>query len=555
MSLRAQRSPLRLFISLIITVLTTETVITVFVHSLPTTVPVLVETVVEVVLLLGVLFPILYKKVLSPLLHEMTIGTLTAEALRASEERYRFLVGNLHDIIWELDGEFRVTFVTPSVQDVLGYTTAEVLGMSAVDMLTPASQEKFATILAEVHACQASSPGERTFMRTDELELVDKDGQAIWTEISGTLVFSRDNRLQTILGVTRVISDRKQAEKALKDACNLLEKTISSLNEAVFIVNTQTRIVEEVNGVAVKMFGYSREELIGTHTSLFHVNAEMSRQFGEEMLRAYEEKGFFETTFRMKRKDGSVFDSEHSVVPIVTDDGSYLSHVCVVRDISERVRSRERLEASLKEKEILLREVHHRVGNNLQIITSLLGLQRRYFTDGYHIDLFEDSCNRIATLALIYESLSNSASLNEIDFSCYVKNLLSRLNDACRVDPAAVNCHITTTDVILDIDAAVPCGLIINELVSNSFRFAFPEGRKGRVEVELGAGPDGRFLLTVRDDGVGLPPGFDVFEPATLGFRLVNLFVEQLGGEMACSTGEGTKFAISFGTTNGRELA
>lgn len=550
-----ERSPLRLFISLIITVLTTETVITVFVRSLPTAIPVLVEVVVEVVLLLGALFPVLYKRVLSPLLHEMTERSLTAEALRKSEERYRFLIDNLHDIIWELDGELRLTFVTPSVREILGYDVAEVLGIPAVELLTPASQQKFADILAEVHARQAASSGELTFMRTDEFELVGKNGQPIWTEISGTLVFSPDNRLQTILGVTRIISDRKRAEMALKGAYNLLEKTISSLNEAVFLVNTKTGIVEEVNSTAVKMFGYCREELIGAHTSLLHVSAETSRQFGEEMLRAYQEKGYFETTFRMKRKDGSVFDSEHSVVPIVADDGNCLSHVCVVRDISERVRSRERLECSLKEKEILLREVHHRVGNNLQIITSLLGLQGRYFTDSYHIALFEDSRNRIATLALIYESLSNSASLKEIDFPCYVKNLISHLYDACRVDPSAVSCHVTATDVILDIDTAVPCGLIINELVSNSFKFAFPAGRKGHVEVELGADRNGRLLLTVRDDGIGLPPDVDVSGPQTLGLRLVNLFVEQIGGELEFTTAQGTEFRIFFGTNNGREFA
>ena len=146
------------------------------------------------------------------------------------------------------------------------------------------------------------------------------------------LVDGAAGKLAMILDIT----DRKQVEQELTEAYILLRKTVASLNEAVFIVDSGTRIIKDVNVTAEKMFGYSREELLGTHTSFLHVNEEMSRQFAETMHREYGEKGFFETTYRMKRKDGSVFDSEHFVTPICAEDGSYLSHVCVVRDISER---------------------------------------------------------------------------------------------------------------------------------------------------------------------------------------------------------------------------
>ncbi|MBF0553857.1 MAG: response regulator [Nitrospirae bacterium] len=217
------------------------------------------------------------------------------------------------------------------------------------------------------------------------------------------------------------------------------------------------------------------------------------------------------------------------------------------KEIVERTNAEKHATRSLRDKEVLLREIHHRVKNNLQIVSSLLDLQTKYIKDPSTLDMFKDSQNRLKTMALLHEKLYQSDNMAEIDFAKYLTNLLDHLYRSYCID---TSCILMSTDIdkaTIGLDTAVPCGLIVNELVSNSLKHAFKGQQGGRLSVSLHKLDDGQFKLTVSDTGVGLSDGIDLKNSKTLGLRLVNaLVIEQLEGTLEFDTNNGTSFWIVF---------
>jgi len=214
-------------------------------------------------------------------------------------------------------------------------------------------------------------------------------------------------------------------------------------------------------------------------------------------------------------------------------------------DVAERKRMEEKIRASLREKEVLLKEVHHRVKNNMQVISSILNLQSRYIKNNHTLKVFADSQNRIRSMALVHEKLYESEDLAKIDFAEYVRSMTSYLlglhgaGNSIRFD-------IDIKDILLDVNTAIPCGLIINELVSNSLKYAFPKGRGGEIYICLHLAEDDKFTLTVKDNGIGLPKGLDFRKTESLGMQLVIMLTEQLDGSIEVDIKKGTTFKIRF---------
>jgi two-component sensor histidine kinase len=214
-------------------------------------------------------------------------------------------------------------------------------------------------------------------------------------------------------------------------------------------------------------------------------------------------------------------------------------------EIVERTRAEQELQASLEEKVVLLKEIHHRVKNNLQVISSLLNLQSQTIEDDDTLATLRDSQNRIRSMALIHERLYRSRDLSRIDLGEYVQSLSSFLIRSYRAYTRAVQLRVDADDVALSIDAAVPCGLIINELMSNALKHAFPDGREGEIRVAIKA-DNGLVQLSVGDNGVGFPDDVDFRETESLGLQLVNTLVDQLDGTVALRVNGGTTFEIAF---------
>jgi PAS domain S-box-containing protein len=225
----------------------------------------------------------------------------------------------------------------------------------------------------------------------------------------------------------------------------------------------------------------------------------------------------------------------------------------ILANALERKRVEEQLNASLKEKEVLLKEIHHRVKNNMQVISSLLNLQSSRIKSQEILEMFKESQDRIRSMSLIHERLYQSADLAKIDFSHYIQNLANHLFQSYRIDPEAVALKTNVRDVSLDINKAIPCGLIINELVSNSLKYAFPQVKdadkkklkKGEISIQLTA-DDGKVILLVKDNGVGLPSDLEIETADSFGLQLVTTLVAQLNGKINIKRKPGTTFKIIF---------
>jgi two-component sensor histidine kinase len=216
------------------------------------------------------------------------------------------------------------------------------------------------------------------------------------------------------------------------------------------------------------------------------------------------------------------------------------------KEIAERVRAEGQVKASLREKEVLLQEIHHRVKNNLQIVSSLLYLQAQKIEDPQALGIFQDGQNRIRSMALIHEKLYQTQDLARVDFGDYIHNLIAYLFQVYSTSAQAISLEIRADNVFLPIGIAVPCGLLLNELISNTLKHAFPGDRGGQVCVELCTGQDCQYILKISDDGVGLPPGLDLHTTESLGLQLVNTLVDQVGGTIELHTRGGTEYKITF---------
>ena len=251
--------------------------------------------------------------------------------------------------------------------------------------------------------------------------------------------------------------------------------------------------------------------------------------------------------YKWKRKDGTSIHVRENARVIRDAGGNALYFDGTIENITERKQAEEKVLASLAEKETLLKEVHHRVKNNMQVISSLLRLQERKVKDKDSAALLKDSQNRIQSMALVYNKLYRSENLAGIDMTEYINELAQGLVKSYAVSPSRITVQVAPGGVFLEVDLAIPCGMVVNELVTNSLKYAFPDNREGQIFISLKENPDHFLELIVSDDGVGIPENFNPDNTATLGIKLVsNLVRDQLGGKMELTRSPGTTFRITF---------
>ncbi len=297
--------------------------------------------------------------------------------------------------------------------------------------------------------------------------------------------------------------------------------------DAIISVDEEQRILLFNQG-AERIFGYSAEEVKGRGLDIL-VNP-CHIQEPHHLLG--------------RRKDGTEFPVEASVCKV--EAGGKAIFTVMMRDITDRAVAEEKLRLALREKEALLKEIHHRVKNNLQIVSSLLGLQSRAIPDAAVRKIFDDSQNRISSMALLHECLYHAENFSEVDFPQYVTQLAGNLFQAYGVPSGRIALKTSFDKVSLALDTAVPCGLIINELVSNSLKYAFPEDRQGEVRIDLRGQPGNMAQLVVADNGVGLADNVDWRNSRSLGLRLVRSLSQQLGATIEVKSQEGTEVQLTF---------
>ncbi len=234
-------------------------------------------------------------------------------------------------------------------------------------------------------------------------------------------------------------------------------------------------------------------------------------------------------------------------IPIYDNQGKVIAVEGIAHDVTERKRSENRIKASLKEKELLLREIHHRVKNNLQVIISLLELQSAKFKNKQSADLFKGSRDRIKAMAIVHNKLHQSKDFTKIDFSGYTKDIVNNLFQSYDFNNDRIKLTVNVNGVSLGLDASIPCGLIINELVTNSLKYAFPKDRNGEIEITLLPMGGKGIELCISDDGIGLPDGLNLKNTDTMGLKIVTVLAEkQLRGKIDLDTSKGTAIRIIF---------
>lgn len=335
-------------------------------------------------------------------------------------------------------------------------------------------------------------------------------------------------------------------EEALAKSEARFRNVVEAAPNAMVMVR-DTGLIEMVNAQTELVFGYPRSEMLGQSIDML-----VPERFRTDhpVLR----KGFFKDLksgpmgagrdlFGLK-KDGGEFPVEIGLNPIETEEGTMILSTIV--DISDRKSREGRIEAALKEKEILLGEVHHRVKNNLQIVHSLLYLQSTKIKDVALSNLLKESQNRIKSMALIHQTLYESKDFARVDFGLFLDSLVPTLVASYSADPSKIDLSVNAVDVSIPIGAAIPCGLIVNELISNALKHAFPEGRAGKIDVSMTNEASHTVVLSVSDDGVGVSEGFDPARPATLGLQLVWLLADQLGAEITLNRSNPTRVQLRF---------
>ena len=452
-------------------------------------------------------------------------------ALWESAERFRQVVESAPNAMVMVNRDGVIEMVNAQVERVFGYARAELLGRP-VDMLVP---ERFRDGHPGMRRSFFDDPRSRWLGAGRDLYALRKDGSEFPVEIGL-------NPIETDLGTMVLsaivdISDRKRLEERFR-------QVVESAPNAMVMVN-QDSVIEMVNAQAERVFGYARAELLGRPVDM--LVPERFRDGHPGMRRSFfaeprsRPMGAGRDLYALK-KDGSEFPVEIGLNPIETDQGTMVLSAIV--DISDRKQKEEHIIQALKEKEVLLGEIHHRVKNNMQIVHSLLKLQLARVSDPVVIGMLRDGQSRIYSMALIHQTLYQSNDFARVDFDSFLKSLVSNLTTSYGAEPNRIAVSMDVTDVLLPINVAVPCGLMVNELISNALKHAFPRGQSGEIIVTLRKVPNEQVVLCVSDNGVGIPDDLDIAQTATLGLQLVWLLADQIGVEVTIQRSNPTRFEL-----------
>jgi PAS domain S-box-containing protein len=334
----------------------------------------------------------------------------------------------------------------------------------------------------------------------------------------------------------------EELERAHQTRCLLA--AVAECSEDAIISESLGGEIDNWNPGAERLYGYSLDEIRGRNHSVLTAQEDLP-----ELRRVFEQVGkglaVERRQMRQLRKDGAVVEVSLSVRPIRDSRSGITGLVAIARDITDG-KIAERLKASLREKELLLKEVHHRVKNNLQVISSLLNLQARHVVDPRALELFKESQNRVRSIALFHEKLYQAKDLGHVEAFEYLNTLIANLLAAYGAKPSAVSLKVEREDILLGVDVAIPLGLVLNELISNALKHAFPDGLRGQIRVQLGRCDKDRHRLVVSDNGVGFPADLDFRNAPSLGLQLVSTLVDQLAGTIELIGAPGTTFNVTF---------
>lgn len=468
-------------------------------------------------------------------LHDITPEIKTQEKQQQSQDKYRLLIENLQEGIWEIDKNADTTFVNDKMATMLGYSPEEMMGKNLFDFM-----DESVIPFAEKNLKKRK----KGLKDRHDFEFVRKDGEKIYTTLITTPLQDVDGNYQGALAAVIDITDLKDAQKALEISEDFLRGLFENMPSgiAVYEVKNQGKkgqdyIIKEFNKTSQRMEGKSRREVIGKSLRDLRPNIDEYGLIG--VFKKVWDSGEA-VYFPEKRYVDENYSNWYENYVFKAPTGEV---VAIYNDVTEKKRAELEIKNSLKEKEILISEIHHRVKNNLQIIVSLLHLQEIHEEDTRLIRILRETQGRVRTMAQVHNKLYQADIITNINFQNYARQLLEGIISSFD-KTRYIKTNFEIDDIPINLETAIPLGLIINELVTNSIKYAFFQD-EGTISIKLEP-LDNQFQLSVGDDGVGIKKDIDITKTRTLGLQLVNSLVNQLDGEIELDRTRGTCFKIKF---------
>ncbi|UJP00846.1 MAG: PAS domain S-box protein [Nitrosomonas sp.] len=434
-------------------------------------------------------------------------------------------------VMTDCDG--KIVMVNSATEKLFGYSRQELIGHS-IEVLIPARFRHHHPGYRQAYISESKS---RSMGHGRDLYGLHKSGKEFPVEVGLNPVETEHDGIFVLAAIVD-ITDRKHAEE-------MIHLAVEASPNGMVMTNHEGKIMM-VNTTTEALFGYQREELLGQSIEVLipeshraHHPALRSDFIKHPSTRAMGHG----RDLHGQHKNGKEFPVEVGLNPIQTPRGVMV--LASVIDITERKSQEEQLKAALKEKDLLLSEIHHRVKNNLQIIDSLLGMQSDMLNNSAAISVLKESQNRVKSMALIHQVLYQSLDFSRTDFSSFIQSLVDNLSVSYALDASRIVVNIDTDqEVLLPIDVSIPLGLILNELCTNAMKYAFTESRCGHIDISLKRQNPEQLLVCISDDGVGIPDDFDIENTQSLGLQLVQLLSEQISAELTIQRKNPTRFSL-----------
>jgi PAS domain S-box-containing protein len=460
------------------------------------------------------------------------------EALRRERDFAESLIDTVQAIILLLDTEGRIVRFNRYTEEISGYTLAEVQGKDWFSTFLPQQdhgkiKETFKKAIDDIKTRGNINP------------IMTKDGHEREIEWYDKTLKDGDGNVVGLLSFGQDVTERRQAQQVLRENEEKYREFFTTSRDCIFITSPSGQWID-FNDASLELFGYAtREELLKTPIAELYEYPEERSEF----IKLIAEKGYVhEHPIRLRKQDGTVMDTIITATSTRNEDSSIKSFIGTIHNITSLKHTEEALRVSIREKEILLRELHHRVKNNLQIISSLFMLESAYGQERDINTILKESRDRILAMSIVHEKLYHTPDMDKIGLKGYITDLTRGLIGTYPVIPGKLRTRIEIQDISLSINHAIPFGLIINELFTNAIKHAFPGDMEGEILIKLEeqAALD-TITLTVSDNGTGIAGTAYACEPATLGLRLVRILVEeQLKGKLEIELEGGTTFNITF---------
>ncbi|HEY9247159.1 MAG TPA: histidine kinase dimerization/phosphoacceptor domain -containing protein, partial [Candidatus Methanoperedens sp.] len=448
------------------------------------------------------------------------------------------IIGGMFDMLVVSRQDGTIQTVNKAICDLLGYSIEELVGQSIDMLISSETMQSGSSVLDELMKKGSIINAEKTFLT--------KDRRKIPVFLSTSTMHNDEGNILGIVFVAKDITELKQAEIDMEMSHSLLKAAFESTADGLLIVDKNGNI-KQFNQKFTELWRIP-QDIMATHEDekalAFVLDQLKDPDVFLSKVRELYSKPENESSDVLEFKDGRIFE-RYSIPQRIGE--KIVGRVWSFRDVTTRYLAERQIETSLKEKETLLKEIHHRVKNNMQIVSSLMDLQIQYINDRNVIDIFTDSQNRIASMSLVHEKLYRSKDLAKIDFYEYINDLVANLFQSYKSNSGKIKLNTNIEDIHLDIDFAIPFGLIINELVTNSLKYAFPDGKDGEINVSFFRTGENMFELIIGDNGIGIPEDLDFRKTDSLGLHLVTILAEnQLHGEINLNRNGGTEFLIKF---------